>query len=133
MFKYRRSLAVLMWVILSGMCFFFLSSCEEKELAQEKVENIVRVFMHEPGRYSFLIQLSNSSVVTMRTFLLYNCETKFIMDVPKNEKMWAYIKRESDPRVFRTFIDVHIHSVRDVEGAGWNHGKFGKGQTYVIQ
>ena len=93
----------------------------------------MRIFMHEPGRYSFMIQLSDSDVVTMRTFRLFNCETRFILDVPQDEKMWAYIQEKGKGPEYRTFVDLHIHSVRDMEGAGWDHGKFGRGQTHIIQ
>ena len=30
-------------------------------------------------------------------------------------------------------VNIHIHSLEDLNGAGWNHGKFGKGNTVPIE
>jgi hypothetical protein len=30
-------------------------------------------------------------------------------------------------------LDIHIHNLDEIQGGGWNHGKFGRGKTQVIE
>jgi len=30
-------------------------------------------------------------------------------------------------------LEIHVWSEADIEGGGWDHGKFGRGQTSVIK
>jgi hypothetical protein len=133
MSKYRSSfIAALVAVLFIGICLFCLSSCDNGP-KQEKIENVVRIFMHEPGHYSLMIQLSGSISATMRTVNLSGCEPKFIMDAPKDGEMWVYIEYPRLENDNRGIADFHIHSENDIDGGGWNHGKFGSGQTQVIR
>ena len=107
------------------------------KMPDEKIENVVRIFMHEPSRYSIMIQDPNSSELKTMQFNLYNfCRAKIVADVPKNEKMWIFLKSKKhnvNKDTYYTSFELHVRSAEDINGAGWNHGKFGSGTTTVIE
>jgi len=111
-----------------------------------------RVLMHEPHRYTFLVQRDDNTVgqivisvppqadsypdVTIRT------------DAPADGKMWVefncvdgtmFVDTCPDPknfmtsRVYANSMTIHIHRIDEISGGGWDHGKHGRGQTNVIE
>lgn len=117
---------------------------------EERVNNIARVFMHNPGQYSILILQDDKSLRLLELTALvpdttyqvrvYN-EIQIVMDAPKGEPAFAdityYGKKYSEkPTHTSTKTVLHIHSPDDVEGGGW-FNKVGKhtysGQTNVIE
>ena len=113
------------------------SNSEYTEMPDEKIGGVVRIFMHEPSRYSVMVQDPNSSELKTAEFNLYNfCRAKIIADVPKDEKRWISLKSKKhnvSKRTYYTSFELHIHSAEDINGAGWSHGKFGSGTTTVIE
>lgn len=109
----------------------------------ERIDNVERVLMHEPGYYSLLVNQGGRLVT--RSFGQYGrLPVELITDVAQTEKMWAEVKvtllardcflsliwkcQETwDYRVY-----VHVTSAKMVEGASWDHGKFGRGMTIVV-
>lgn len=60
----------------------------------------------------------------------------FVADVPTNEKMWVEIRAKCGSSFSADCFErmtIHIHTPKEVEGGGWNHGKFGSGNTSVIK
>ena len=57
-------------------------------------------------------------------------------DVSKNQKMWARLVKNKSHKNDRDgefyYLEIHVRSVTDIEGGGWDHGKFGSGSTHVI-
>lgn len=104
------------------------SETEHVVLNVVKIENVVRVFMHKEDDYTLVIQEDNSSIIRFER--LYHMNTKIYADVPSNEKMWATytITNHGSGKG-----ELHIHSVKEINGAGWNNGKFGSGTTEVIK
>lgn len=111
---------------------FLLASCG-KDTTTETVGNIQRVFMHESNHYSFLCadekdsnelkQLSLGNVVSVRIFA----------DVSEEENMWIrYTVVRSFNHSTEVFMDLHLHSAQEINGAGWNHGN-NKGETVVVE
>lgn len=96
--------------------------------------NIVKVMMHEPERYSVLVQDTDKS---LKTLTYRGC--KLIADVPKNESMWLEIEMNkakeevTDEGYHYKWAKIHIHSADQLNGAGWDHGKHGRGQTEVVE
>lgn len=119
-------------------CFIvvFLSllvvGCADKKVGERVIE-IERVFMNEPGVYSFMYKADGQLVLRggdSYTRWLYT----LIDDVPPDKPMWVKIEewdRFIDPNFFK--YEIHIHAASDVEGGGWNHGKHGQGTTVVVQ
>lgn len=102
----------------------------------KRLDGITRVLMHEPGRYTFLIE-QDGGRVAQRTIGQMPCTNvpELFHDVPAGQPMWAeYHTRRSGKRdVCDALLTIHIHSVTDINGAGWNHGKFGSGQTTIVE
>ena len=107
---------------------FFIVGCSQAghRIHDIKREHIVRVFMHEPGDYSVLV--NNNGELVSKTFA---CKIRLIRDVPYDEPMYYEGERNRDGYFLR--VEIHVHSEKDINGAGWNHGKFGSGQTVEVE
>jgi len=99
-------------------------------ISDEK-NDIVALYMHQPYSYSVMMQNSNKL-----TTIILNANKEDIAiyaDVPKGSNMW-YKAKKTD--VYCTYqysdLEIHIHSVDDINTAGWNNGKFGSGQTVRV-
>lgn len=104
------------------------------------IERVARIFMHEPGDYSFLVQESVRAGKPSRYRMVHRKfyeEPRFIADVPEDKMMWVrYQERDNRSRYsghFYRILEFHIRSVKDIGGAGWDHGKFGSGRTNVVE
>jgi len=128
-----KKLAVVICALMMG--------CSSGEVSDERINNVVRVFWHEHDRYSVLVERSDSVYSTV-SLPVNTCGSKkdavlIIADVPAHEKMWvsAKIRHGSDLHANPCIeeLKIHVHSLKDVEGGAWNHGKFGSGRTSVIE
>lgn len=122
--------------LVIGALLLFGCGCTERVGDVEKIDGIVRVFMHEPGRFTLALQKTNSTELEMRTVASTNC--KFLTDVPTNKTIWAKIEKPHSDYTHSDYayairIEFHLHSARDLEGGAWNHGKNGRGQTQVLE
>lgn len=117
-----------------------MAGCGTGTVSDERIDSIARVFWHEYDRYSVLVEKGDGVYITLN-FPRNKCNTNrpalIIADVPSDKKMWvsAKIRRGSQTNADPCFeeLDFHIHSLNDVSGGSWNHGKFGTGQTSVIK
>jgi len=97
------------------------------------VENKVffdRIFFHERDFYS-VFSVQEDKTVTAKFF--YRNEygkVNLICDVEKGDRMWF---EECKNGRWSLDANIHIHSLYDLNGAGWNHGKFGSGTTVPIE
>ena len=114
-------------------------SCDRSDckIHEEKIDGVVRVFVHEPYHFSLLVKHeSNGSELDFQNYKGWEInEFRVFSDVASDKEMWA--KKIFDGRGFerqcRFELQIHIHSVNDIHSAGWDHGKFGQGQTNVIE
>lgn len=156
-FRARISPPAVFGLLVAVIC----SACG-RDLTGEKVvvKNVVRIFMHEPLRYSFLVQENETNVLNLVSLphdikigkepieisdvplcaangnSLYRIQNvKFVADVPDGEFMWAtaMLSGRTDMHPSVHLLEIHIHSPNDIDGAGWNHGKFGSGSTQVVK
>jgi len=100
------------------------------------INNVVRIFMHSPLHYSVMIQEPETKIISPLNLGDYNIqelEVNFLPDVPNTEKMSVTITYGGRSGRDAIKYDFHIHSINDLGGAGWDEGKFGRGQTSVIQ
>lgn len=96
--------------------------------APERIENIVRIFMHQPGDYSLMIKNPGSAEIETRR--CPNVSVKIIQDLEPQQSIWALVQK----RIGTTSsMELHIHKPEDINGAGWDNGKQGKGTTTVIE
>ncbi len=101
-----------------------------------RVENVTRVLMHEPSRYTLLTALPDGRI-EQHTYGGYGLCYKppdLYHDVPPDKPIWAELREANDGCTPCTYVaSIHLHSVEEINGAGWNHGKFGNGQTTVVE
>jgi hypothetical protein len=117
----------------------FAHGCSWTYSDPARIEGISRVLMHEPGAYTLLIDEPDGRI-SRRTYIGM-CDpyatVQLFHDAPADKSMWA-VHRTVD-RGFWTggtcaqLLEIHLHSSADINGAGWNHDKFGSGQTTVLE
>lgn len=97
-----------------------------------RYENITRVFMHGTHKVSFFIPHDNNEI---RHIILYNEKhfIKYIQDVPAEDPMWAIKRVKTEGCILDEQIEVHIHSVEDVNGGSYNYGKSGLDSINVVE
>jgi len=127
-------------VVLCSLCLF--AACqpagneEQKPLVTTTVKNIERVLMHEPGEYTFFY----TNPQDPKELLSFRVESirklKIFQDVSSEEKSWLTIVSRGGCE-YSCYgvesLEIHLHFAEEINGAGWNHGKFGRGQTTVIE
>jgi len=130
-----RNLIITFLLAISSLVF---SGCGGRD-EEVRVDNVVRVFWHEGTLYSFHVREPNSVEIKL-VFTHYTMcvnqrtYTNILADVPLGNPMWVYyIINHNWDRSCLKVLEIHIHSEKDIEGGGWNHGKFGRGQTSVIR
>jgi len=127
--------------LLLAVAFLALYSTTTEQAIQPPsvmgVYKAVRVFMHEPSRYTVLAEGDDGVIrpFTFQTF--YQENVRFFRDVDANQSMWVECElspTQSYPSMRScSRLDIHVRSAEDVNGAGWDHGKNGKGMTTVVQ
>lgn len=101
----------------------------------EEIRDVVRVFMHEPNHFSVLVRANGAKEGTFID-LHWISSTQYFFDVPAGQPMWVEKKDITQyPNGSATIgrIALHLHSPQDINGAGWDHGKFGRGSTQVVE
>jgi hypothetical protein len=114
---------------IGGFC---LLSYESTVVGSEtgKISGITRIMMNEPRKYTyFLSKVSKPQVLQMGDL------PDILYDAPKESGMWIdYIcQKRRDGRVDSCRYVIHLHSIKELEGGGWDHGKFGQGQTIPLE
>lgn len=127
--------------VVSILFPLLIAGCE-RTVTIKQIENVERIFWHEGDKYSVLVKNDDNTYKTVR-FPNYQCGSIrdgdgviIVADVPGDQKMWvSTVVQEEDnirPYCFER-LTIHIHSPHDIDGGGWDHGKFGRGQTSVIE
>lgn len=129
----QRVLAQLVAVAAVLMC-----GCSSR-VEEEQIDNVTRVFWHESNRYSFMVQDPATKHMRIISLPGYVCgDSKGIQIVPdvaasQQMRVQSTIKYVFGNPPCIVSMKIHVRSERDVGGGGWNHGKFGSGQTTVVQ
>lgn len=125
-------------IIIIFLIFLF-SGCGVKTKFYE-FEYVERVFKNDTKHYSILYKTDiESNMLQEKHF--YTIEKLYIYtDVPIDKPMWIRgthrvfeVLGEEDGNGVWAVLEIHIHSPQDIGGGGWNHGKFGCGQTSVVE
>jgi hypothetical protein len=119
------------------LCFLAgLTGCGDcaKEQVPEviRLEGQLRILMHEQGRYTIFEEMPNG-LVRQHSFEICRDHKDPVIThgLPVKQPTWVEYQREQGG--CNRLIAIHLHSVSEINGAGWNHGKFGRGQTTVIE
>jgi len=76
----------------------------------------------------------NSKELVMESYRCSNYSkcVRLFSDVNRDNKMWALVRGRRGHWNL-SYLEIHLHSVKNIEGTGWDHGKGGKGTTQVIE
>jgi len=109
----------------------------------ERVDGVVRVLMHQPDEYTIMIKSANSSEIAMKHIIVTKTNaTKFLADVSAGEDAWVKLTKDqlfnkSSLYYYARSIEFHIHSVKEVDGGGWEKREGRRsthqGQTNIIE
>ncbi len=130
------SVSILLVVSLGLMAFVYRTLGAIDWTETKRMDGVSRVLMHEPSRYTFLMEKPDGTVAQYSFGQgCYGNIPETFHDVPVGQPMWIEY-RTGNPdtdQAFDQLLSIHVHSVTDINGAGWNHGKFGRGQTTVVE
>lgn len=120
--------------IIAILVLFMFCGCNGKFIEKYDKLEVEAVFMHRPGDYSFLVQKGNNRLEEFKIYA-WNANPVLYKDVPNDEKCWVAYEIWDVP--FRgnevKKYEIHLHSPNDINGAGWNFGKGGFGQTIKLE
>ncbi len=128
-------------------------SSETTAVQPNVVSKVARVFMHEPHRFTFLVKNDNGSlgqltvdsanieiipdvIEVLPMWVVYTCASRYDRQTQNYAKIWNCKPLPSNFSHWRTspaIVKIHIHSAEEINGADWNHGKFGRGQTIAVE
>lgn len=127
----RLFLAVIIMVLLTAGCGEEVVHHTEIDHTNKYV-GVRKVLVHQVGQYSVFVPGEKGGYVQKE---LARCKATFFEDVPQEEDMYAEetYYSSTDYRLRETYCTFHVHSLKEIGGGGWHHGKFGRGQTNVIE
>lgn len=149
-YNYAKSwiIYVVTGIVIAGSITLLVIRIDEFEshsyVADIPIYNVQRVLMHEEGNYDFLIFGQDS--VSLQEIQINGSKTLYA-DVPPDKNIWLDLhykvyspaeekQLKANPKLGFSHclgVEIHLHSAKDINGAGWDHGKSGKGQTNVIE
>lgn len=128
----KRVLALLFALVL----VVSFVGCNQTKTKSHRLDNIARVFMNEPRIYTFLVRDSIGLTVVVlherrNEYEHYNVQ--FVQDADPKSPMTAEWRGVTTDSCLYDDLTIHIHSPIEIEGGGWDYGKFGHGTTQVVQ
>lgn len=100
----------------------------------KRIDHIERILMHNSGSYTVFSKDPNTS--KLREDFVKYCKVDLIADLDKDKECYGtitYQPRNEWAETNYISAEFHIHSAKEINGAGWDHGKFGKGQTAEVE
>lgn len=94
-------------------------------VSEEKYENVVRIFMHNPNELSFMT--SDGHKLKQHLTKAMDGEISYYTDVPEVENSWIVVRQFNKRRM--TEIEVHLHSPKEIEGGKWYRGGYRSGSS----
>ena len=140
--------------LFTALTAVFVAGCGDglRPVSPTVVSGITRVFMHEPGRFTFIVQHAEADTLTKLGQLriqVYRNYVTMLEDLKDDEPIrieYSCGTRHNNPRQCKPIpvgfsnwnlhasqLTIHLHSAQELDGGGWNHGKHGRGQTVVVQ
>jgi hypothetical protein len=136
-------------LFLATIAAILLTSCGDKTIKSIiRIENVERVLENERGHYvlyarhdsHYMLDRYEICVKPSTDYSACYVPAKMVTDVAKNEPMWAEVGLfyESDRVTPENWTNagnliIHLHTAKEINGGGWDHGKFGNGQTTVVE
>lgn len=99
---------------------------------ERKYENIIAIAWHERNRFTLWLQNPGTTRTTRVYIDDFGDRVDVFTDIPEGGKSWVRVVSNSNYPTQIWYAEIHIHSLKDLMGADWNHGKFGRGKTTFI-
>ena len=136
-------IAVITIIILMASLISYIVWDENQDTPSIAIEpvriNLERVLYNECHHYSILWKdendLGHDLNITLGEKGRY-ADVIIKYDVPEGQPIWALVNRGKTPRgkiYYTGGGEIHVRSGQNIGGGGWNHGKFGHGQTTVVE
>jgi hypothetical protein len=91
--------------------------------SEERIENVTRVMMHAPNKFTLYIQQSESPELLVRKFEVpWNHTVKVVTDVGPKDRMWALYKKSGTKLDPIDSLEVHIHDPKELNGGEYSTG-----------
>jgi hypothetical protein len=115
-------------------CILLLATgCGQPTTTEVVYKDIDRVFMHDWNTVSFFRQNSDGSIEHKFLYSHLRGDIKYFSDVPEKQKMWAKEIIVDGNMTTDRYVEIHLHSVNEVAGGEWDHGKHGSGTVSVVE
>jgi len=88
------------------------------------------------GTYSINYKGVNNKMETIVFSPNHNLNAEVFIDAPADKHIWVDFERATNIRgevALTGQAKIHVHSLDEVQGGNWNHGKGGRGQNVVIE
>ena len=121
------ALMIVVIALVFGVAAFFAPY-----LPQSETLKFERLFMHSTTHFSVLVEKDGS--LSLRDFHSY--KISFKRDVQAGESPWveiAYLPNQINRSAWAESIVFHLHAAKEINGAGWDQGKFGSGFTHSLE
>jgi len=150
--KDPQTLSILAFIVLVLLClciigtpFFAIYYLNRNSQARQdestwtligtKTIQVERVFYHEENDYSFFVRENNALTTTKFNVNNGYCDRTYQIfdDVSANEPMYVKIltyKTTQDDKIHK--IEIHIHSIKEIDGGEWKKPKNRSGQTTIV-
>ncbi len=121
--------------IVAFTLVFLMQGCgKDGEPVTVKYDNVVQVFMHTTSYYTIMFQ--DGKELKSINLQGYGVEGSLHIynDVTEGSPMWAkvtiqkYLDREPD-----SFVEIHIHSAKEIGGGDYSSGKGSRGNTIPLE
>lgn len=120
-------------ILLVFLMLLLMIGCGKPTVTENVYTDVSRVFMHSWNTVSFFKQNPDGSIEHkfLRSHLRGNI--RYFADVPKEEKMWAKETVVEGSLETDIYVEIHLHSIDEVDGGEWDHGKQGSGTVSVVE
>jgi len=141
-------LVIILKLCITVAVFLFGCSSKEADIQQHYrpavYKNVERIFMHSRNEYTILYYADSERIELLsKAFVIDLCleagNVKFVTDISQEHyNLVSLLEKQEDVTCWHCCgnalrVEMHIHSTADINGAGWSRGKFGSGQTNVIE
>ena len=130
--NFKTTIISTIMVAFIALFIVFIPGCKD-EVKTWKYPVVAKVFMHNPGEYSFLYEEGNELKpfsISDNGILIY----KIVTDAEIGSPMWAEVKQIIPTTGRDTYhLTIHIHKPSEINGGGWDNGKFGKGRQVEVE
>jgi hypothetical protein len=107
------------WWIIAAAIVIILGGCEDKKTSTTTYSNVVAIYMHNPGVYSFMVQQGT----TINLIYPGNQKTDIQADVPDGKPMYAEVEDwTNDNRGDWCVVHLNIHSAKEIGGGSYDAG-----------